>query len=222
MFAGGRAFPVPQKELAKLRGVDHAVVMAAGGSPAPQTSSQLAPGTLLTAQHVTGKPAIYVVAANGELYGFAGPRQLRDGGFDPALVVTVPSLSGLTVARQSAGAAHLDAWSTRADGALVVSGREDYVLAGGRALHVPGQSSLSVIRKADGAKAVPGTVTKREALAQMANGTLVSAKESGYAGVYVAFDGEMFAFSSLGQLDAEGYGGTAAVPVPPASVASGW
>lgn len=222
MFAGGRAFTVPRAKLAKLRTVDHAVVLSAVAGYAPSPTLQPKPGTLLTTQHVTGKPTVYVVATNGELYGFASPRQLRDGGFDPALVVTVPGLGGLHVAHRSAGAAHLDAWSTRSNGAIVISGREDYVLAGSRALHVPDQSSLSVIRKADGARAVHGTITNREALAQIANGTLVSAKGSSYAGVYVAFDGEMFAFSSLGQLDAEGYGGTAAVPVPPASVASGW
>jgi hypothetical protein len=213
---------VPRPELAKLRMIDHAVVLRAVAGYLPPTTQPPAPGTLLTAQRATGRPTVYVVAVNGKLYGFASPRQLRSGGFDPAFVVTVPSLGGLQVAHRTAGAAHLDAWSTRADGGIVVSWHEDYVLAGGRALHVPNPAALAAMRREDHAQVVHGAITAADELATMANGTLVSAEGHPYAGVFVAFDGEMLAFSSLGQLRAEGYGGTAAITVPAASAASGW
>lgn len=176
-------------------------------------------GTLLTTQHMTGKATVYVVGNDGELYGFASRQQLRSGGFDTALVVTVPSTDGLKVARKSAGAAHIDAWTVRSSGAIVVSGRSDYVLAGGRAVHVPNAVALARLRKADGAMPVSGTVTTKDELAAMANGTLVSVEGNGYAGVYVAFDDGMYVFRSPGQLSFDGYGGTAAVPLPSAQIA---
>lgn len=217
VFAGGRAFLVPRPELAKLLAVDHAVVLPVVAGYPPSTSQPPAPGTLLTTQHVNGKPTVYVVDANGELYGFASPHQLQAGGFDAALVVTVPSLGGLEVAPQSAGAAHLSAWSTRSNGAIVASSGEVFDLVGGRAVRVTG-AALAGVRHEDQAETVGGDVTATDQSTAIADGTLVSAEGYPYAGVYVAFGGAMYAFSSLGQLQAEGYGGTAAVPAP----ASNW
>jgi hypothetical protein len=55
-----------------------------------------------------------------------------------------------------------------------------------------------------------GAVSSAETSATVANGVLFS----GGGLVYVAYSGELWPFSSLKQLAADGYGGTAAVPVP--------
>lgn len=216
VFAGGRAFLVPRGALAKLRKIDHAVVVSAEAGAKAPTAEQPVAGTLLTTQYLTGDPTVYVVGNSGDLYGFASQQQLRAGGFDTALVVTAPSIGGLSVERESAGAAHIDAWTVRSNGAVVVSGHKDYVLAGGRAVDIPNAVALTALRKADRAIAVNGAVTAKDQLTAMANGTLVSLEGHGYAGVYVAFGSGMYVFRSVGQLARLGYGGTAAVPVPAA------
>lgn len=208
VFAGGRAFSVPRAELAKLRAVDHAVVVGASGSLPPTGAAR--PGTLVTSYSMDGNRTIYVVGTNGELYGFASWRQLSTGGFDPALVVTVPGLEGMTVAKQSAGAAHLDALSTRSDGAIVISGHTYYVFAGGRAFPVPSPAALAGVRLTDKAVALEGGVTSADLGATLASGTLLT---TGH-GVYVAYDGALSQFKAMPQLRRNGYGGTAAVPVP--------
>lgn len=69
----------------------------------------------------------------------ASLHQLFSDGFDPAMVVTVPSLGGTAVSPTTVGAGGLTAFSTLSDGALVVSGQTWYVLAGGRAFGIPTQ-----------------------------------------------------------------------------------
>ena len=142
VFAGGRAFKIQSAPaLSNLERVDHAKAQAA----APGTSPPLAAlrrGTLLSTRPVNGAATLYVVGADGELHGFATPRQFLSDGYDPALVVTVPSLSGLTIGA-SAGSegAVANALATVADGTIVVSSGAYYVLAGGRAFEVPGPPS---------------------------------------------------------------------------------
>ena len=59
-----------------------------GGAPRP--------GTLLTTNAVTGNGTIYVSGTDGELHGFSTLGQFFRDGYDAALVVTVPSLDGLS------------------------------------------------------------------------------------------------------------------------------
>jgi hypothetical protein len=211
VFAGGRAFSVPAAELGKLREVDHAVVASAAPGAIAPTQSHLRPGTLLTAGSVDHHPTIYVAGDNGELYGFASSHQFLTGGFDRALVVTVPSLGHLTLSASTAAAAHISALSTRADGAIVESGRTFYVFAGGRAFAVPTPAALEALRGTDGAQVLKGTVNSLETGARLADGVLLSVHAKG---IYVSYHGKLFPFRSMAQLTSDGYGGTRALTVP--------
>ena len=157
VLAGGRAFGAgPPVVLRAVQKVDPARVVAAlSGATAP-TGVTPRPGTLVSTRAVDTNPTVYVVGTRGELYGFAGPAQLVAAGFDPALVVTVPSLGGLKVSAISAGAAGLTAFDTSADGAIVDSDGAYYVFAGGKAFRVPTPAALVAVQKADPAKALPG------------------------------------------------------------------
>lgn len=165
----------------------------------------------MTTDRVDHDPTIYVAGTNGELYGFASLRQFLGDGFDPALVVTVPSLGDLVLSTSTAGAAHINALSTRADGAIVVSGHTFYVFAGGRAFGVPTPAALAELRVTDTAKVLKGTVSSSETGASLADGVLLSCHANT---VYVSYHGNLFPFKAMAQLTTDGYGGTAAVPVP--------
>lgn len=211
VFAGGHAFEISTPaELASLQAVDHAAIVAAPtGAAVPTTPPR--PGTLVFTRPVNGVATIFVVGTDGELHGFATPEQFVGDGYDPALVVTVTSLTGMTVGN-TAGAegAATNALGTSADGAIVDSSGTFYVFAGGRAFGVPTLASLETIRKADKATVLLGPVTSAQTSATLANGVLLSAAGP----VYVSFNGELWPFKSEAQLDADGYAGTAAVPVP--------
>ncbi len=166
---------------------------------------------MVTTSSVDANPTIYVQGTDGALHGFASLHQFLSGGFDPALVVSLGSLGNAPVSALSAGAAHLDALSTASDGALVISGHTWYVLAGGRAFGIPTPGQLLALRQADGAEPVAGNLSASELAAPPADGVLVSVTA---AGVYVAYQGQLFGFKTMSQLLADGYGGSAAVPVP--------
>jgi hypothetical protein len=104
----------------------------------------------------------------------------------------------------------VSALSTRADGAIVASLGAYYVFAGGRAFGIPSMTSFEVIRKTDKARVLHGAVTPDQQQAPIAAGVLLSA--SGV--VYVSYRGGLWPFRSPSQLLSDGYGGTAAVPVP--------
>lgn len=211
VMAGGHAFGVPSPaDLTALQKIDHAVTVdAPSGATPPATSPRV--GTLLSTRPLNGSPTVYVVGGDGELHGFATPEQFVNDGYDPALVVTVPSLGGLTVgapAGQEGAAAN--ALSTSANGTIVQSSGTFYVLAGGRALGIPNVATLIKIRKADKAKPLSGLVSAAQRSATVADGTLLTLAGS----VYVSYQGNLFEFRSMDQLDTDGYAGTAAVPVP--------
>lgn len=208
VLAGGRAFQVPSAELGALRGIDRAVPVDAPAVAQPPTDAPLRPGTLLTVYGTGNDRAIYVAGNDNRLYGFASPAQFEEGGFDAALVITVPGLTGLTVSKTSAAAAHIDALSTRSDGALIVSGRTYYVFAGGMAFPVPDAAALSALREVDPAQPIAGIPAP--AIAPLADGVILSVRN---AGAYVTYHGRLFPFRSMSQLLAAGYGGTAAVAV---------
>ncbi len=211
VFAGGRAFGLTASQLAKLQGVDHAKVLDAPPGALAPTTAPVRPGTMVTTSSVDANPTIYVQGTDGALHGFASLHQFLSGGFDPALVVSLGSLGNAPVSALSAGAAHLDALSTASDGALVISGHTWYVLAGGRAFGIPTPGQLLALRQADGAEPVAGNLSASELAAPPADGVLVSVTA---AGVYVAYQGQLFGFKTMSQLLADGYGGSAAVPVP--------
>ena len=211
VFAGGHPFEVTSSSLlSKLEKVDHATVLnAVSGASVPTTAPRS--GTLVFTRPINGASTIYVVGNDGELHGFATPAQFVGDGYDPALVVTVTSLSGLKVG-STAGkeGASANAFATSADGAIVTSSGAYYVFAGGRAFPVPNPTSLATIKKADKAKALSGSVTSADKTASIASGILVSA--SGV--VYVSYDSELWVFSSLKQLASDGYSGTAGITLP--------
>ena len=148
VLAGGHAFEVTSpKILAALQKVDHAtVVPAASGAKPPSGAPRQ--GTLLFTRPVNGAATIYVVGTDGELHGFVSPTQFKHDGYDPALVVTVPSLSGLKVGRSvgAMGAAG-NAFGTSSDGAIIDSSGKYYVFAGGRAFLIPSSAELTSLRK---------------------------------------------------------------------------
>jgi hypothetical protein len=210
VFAGGHAFGVASPSaLYAVEKVDRAEPGTAAGGAAPP-SVPARPGTLLSTRSINGNPTVYVAGRDGELHGFATPAQLVSDGYDTALIVTVPSLRsvsvGAPVGRLGAAAKAL---ATGSDGAVADSAGAWYVFAGGRAFPVTG-ASVAALRRLD--KAVPqaGSVTAAQQSASLASGVLVSA--SGV--VYVSYQGQLWPFKSPAQLAADGYGGTAAVPVP--------
>ena len=209
VLAGGRAFPLSSADLKAFSNVDRAVPVDAPAGVEPPTDAPLRPGTLVTSYGVARDRAIYVAGSDGRLYGFASPAQFESAGFDPALVVTVPNLAGLAVSSRSAAAAHIDALSTRSDGAIVISGGSYYVLAGGKAFSVPDAAAARALRDADPAEPLSGPVGP--AVAPLADGVVLSVPTGG---VYVTYHGRVFPFRSPVQLSGEGYGGTAAVSVP--------
>ncbi len=213
VFAGGRAFRVPNSALARLLRVDHARLIAApAGSLAPTRTTPRA-GTLLSTEALDGDATIYVVDPRGNLYGFANPAQFRSAGFDWATVVTVPSLRALNISAESAGAAGVTALTTSADGAIVDSNGVYYIFAGGKAFAFQNRSALSAARKTDGVRVISGTVTAAQMSVPIADGTLLGVSGR-HGGVYVSYGGDAYPLKSFAQLVADGYGGTAIMPVP--------
>ncbi len=216
VFAGGKPFGIPsQAVLNKIRSVNHAVVLsAAPGSTLPVAASSRS-GTLITTQTVNGSPTIYVVGTDGQLHGFSTPQQLKSTGYDASLNVTVSNLGGMTVGSTVgvAGSA-ASAFATSADGAIVNSSGTVFTFAGGRAIGIPTPASLTRIRKTNNAAELSGTVTSTQTGASIASGVLLSVISTTTATVYVSFVGNVFPFRTPTQLKNDGYGGTAAVPVP--------
>ena len=211
VFAGGRAFLGSASELAALEKVDHAKVASASAGMSAPTSTAPRSGTLLTTRAINGDATIYFAGTDGELHGFSTGSQLFSDGYDPALVVTVPSLGRLRVgstAGEEGSAA--SAQATRADGAIVASSGTFYVFAGGRAFGISSPTGLQKVRKADKAKVLTGSVEVRQTSTAIASGVLLSAPGT----VYVSYAGALYPLKTMAQLDSDGYGGTAAVPVP--------
>jgi hypothetical protein len=216
VFAGGHAFGIPsQAVLTKIRSVDPAEVLtAAPGSTLPVTSSSRS-GTLITTQTVSGSPTIYVVGTDGQLHGFSNPTQLKSNGYDARLNVTVSNMGGMTVGNTvGVEGSAATAYATSADGAIVNSSGTVYTFAGGRAFGVPTPASLTRIRKTNTATEITGAITATQTGASMASGMLLSLITTTTATVYVSFVGNVFPFKTSNQLKTDGYGGTAAVPVP--------
>jgi MBG domain (YGX type) len=212
VFAGGRAFVAGAGSLAAVEKVDHAQVVSAPAGAAPPTGA-LRAGTLVTTKAVDGDGTIYVAGTDGELHGFSTSAQFFRGGYDTALVVTVPSLAGLGVgATDGVAGSSMTALATHADGAIVDSSGTFYVFAGGKAFGLATPAELVAVEAADTARALSGPVNFAQVSAPIASGVLLG-RARGH-GVFVSYDGDAYLFKAMGQLVRDGYGGTAAVPVP--------
>ena len=208
VFAGGRAFNASSSELAAVQKVDPAKVLAAPAGAGAPTSVAPRPGVLVFTQPVNGNDTIYVVGTDGQLHGFATPKQFLGDGYDPALVVTVPSLGGLPVG--SNASTTLTALATRADGAIINSSGTFYTFAGGRAFGIPTPAALLEVRKTNSAMELQGSVGSADTSAAIASGVVLSVAGP----VYVSYQGTVYPFKTTTQLANDGYGGTAAVPTP--------
>jgi hypothetical protein len=210
VFAGGRAFAVGTS-LAALEKVDHAKVVAATVGAVAPTATALRSGTLLSTRTINGDPTIYVAGNDRQLHGFSTSAQFLRDGYEAALVVTVPGLAGTSVgATAEVEGAAVTSLATRADGAILDSSGTFYVFAGGRAFGISSPTALAVLRAADRAATVNGRVDVAEANVPISGGVLLT--EPGK--VFVSYRGDLYPFKTKTQLATDGYGGTAAVPVP--------
>jgi len=209
LFAGGHAFGIPTPTvLQKIQAVDKAVVLkAATGAVVPTRAVR--PGTLVTTNAVNSNATIYVMGTDSDFHGFSTTAQFTGDGYDPALVVTVPSLGNVATGSTAgvAGSA-VSALATTADGAIVDSSSTYYVFDGGKAFGIPTPAALSSIRKTDKATSLTGTVTSAMTGAAITSGVLYTVNGI----VYVSFVGNLEPFKAPSQLTADGYGGTASVP----------
>jgi hypothetical protein len=208
VFAGGQAFGIATPAaLTGLQAVDKATVLtAATGVVVP--TAKAATGTVIIS---TTNPTIYVVGADGELHGFATPAQFLTDGFDPADVITVTSLGGLTVGTTAGvGGVADNALSTAANGAIVDSSGTYYVFAGSKAFGIPNPAALTAVMAGDTATPLVGTVASSSTSATIQNGTVVTLAGA----VYVAFGGNLYPFKAATQLTTDGYGGTPSIVVP--------
>jgi hypothetical protein len=210
IFAGGRAFAAGNS-LGAVEKVDHAKILAAPAGAAVPTAAALRPGTLLSTRAINGNPTSYVGGPDGKLHGFSTSAEFSTDGYDAALVVTVPSLKGMTIgASAGAAGAAVTALATRADGAIVDSSGTFYVFIGGRAFGIPSPTALAEVRAIDNATPVTGRIGTAETRAFIAGGVLLSDPGK----VYVSYHGDLYQLKTKAQLVADGYGGTAAVPAP--------
>jgi hypothetical protein len=207
VFAGGHGFPIPQRKmLANIQAVDHAKVLtAASGATAP--AAKPAVGTTIALRH-----HIFVVGSDGKLHGFATELQLKSDGYDPAYVVTVPNLGGLTVgATAGTLGAEANALATQADGAIVDASGQFYVFAGGKAFGIPTSTAVATIEARDpGTPLMSSRTISTRATDPVRTGTLVTLGGV----VYVSEHDSLFDFKSEPQLAADGYGGTPTVVIP--------
>jgi hypothetical protein len=214
VFAGGQAFGIPTpKVLTAVQTVDHATVInAPSGAKVPTTKATA--GTIITTSAVNGAPIIYVVGTDGDLHGFSTPAQLVNDGYDTALNVTVPNLGGLTVGSTAgvAGSA-VNAAATSANGAILNSSGTFFVLAGGKAFGIPNEKALIAMRRTDNATVLKATVGTTLTSATVSNGILVTSVAKAPVTVYATYLGFFWPFKTMNQLKAQGYGGTASVPI---------
>ena len=212
VFAGGRAIGISStSQLTALQKVDKATILTAVSGTTAPTSVTPRAGTLMFTRPVNGASTIYVVGTDGELHGFATPKQFASDGYNGALVVTVTSLGGLKIgATAGAGGAADNALGTSADGAIVLDGSSYYVFAGGRAFSVANGTQLSNVKKTNKSDFVKGTVSAAQKSASIATGVVLSVAGP----VYATYQGTLWAFKSQAMLSTDGYSGTAAVSVP--------
>jgi hypothetical protein len=208
LFAGGHAFGIPTPTvLTAVQVNDHATVVSAPtGATVPNTVPAV--GTVVFTYN---NPTIYVIGTDGDLHGFATPAQFLGDGYDSADVITVPNLNGLTVgATAGSEGTAVTALATSANGAIVDSSGTYYVFAGGKAFGIPTPARLAAVQAGDTATPLSGTVSSAQTGATIRNGTVVTLNSA----VWVADTGALYAFKSVAQLQADGYGGTPSIVIP--------
>ena len=169
VFAGGRAFNASRE-----RADSRAEGGPRQGARRPRWRQRAyfggaRPGQLVFTRPVNGNNTIYVVGTDGQLHGFAAPKQFLGDGYDPALVITVPNLGGLTVG-SNAGTT-LTALATKADGAIINSSGTFYTFAGGKGFGIPTQAALLGIRKTNTAQELKGSVSSADTSTAIASGS---------------------------------------------------
>jgi len=193
--------------LAGVQVVDHATpVTAPSGATVPNVAPAV--GSVII---VYNNPTIYVVGTDGNLHGFATPAQFLGDGYDPADVITVPNISGLTVGATagSLGTA-VTALATAANGAIVDSSGTYYVFAGGKAFGIPTPAWLAAVQAGDTATPLSGTITSTNTGATIRNGTVVTLNSA----VWIAYGGSLYGVKSVAQLQADGFSGTPSIVIP--------
>jgi hypothetical protein len=208
VFAGGHPFGFPTvPTLQAVQLIDDAVVQTAATTATVPTTAPAVGTTII----VYNNPTIYVVAANGQLNGFATEAQFTGDGYDPADVITVPNFGGLTVGATagSVGAAD-NALALAGNGAIVDSSGTFYVAAGGHGFGIPTPAVLAAVQAGDSAIPLVGTVPAAWSTAPILNGTIVTLNGT----VFVAFGGSLYGIKSEAQLAADGFGGTPSIVIP--------
>ncbi len=211
VFAGGHPFAVTTPHvLYELQAVDGArIVPAVAGAAVPTAAPR--PGTVITTFAINGNAPLYVVGTDGQLHAFSTLKQALGDGYDPSVVVNVPTLGGLTVgATADVDGSAVEALSTSADGALVDSSNAYYVFDGDRAFPIPTPVALSTVEKSDPADILSGTVGASQTGATFTTGALLTVNGI----IYVGEAGDLFPFATLKQFIADGYGGTPSIVSP--------
>jgi hypothetical protein len=199
--AGGYALLVPNlAEFANIAPLNPASVVAAttlGTATAPRS------GTLL---QVAGSPAIYVTDNTGKLWVFNSPSQLLSDGYDPSLVVQVGSLGTLPIGTGTAP----NAAATLADGSFLFFGGAIYGVDGGNATVIPNLSVFAQLQALDAAAVVTANSAPATNIVP-ANGSVFS----NLAGpISVNYQGKVFLFSSIANMESLGYNPYITVPLP--------
>ena len=204
LFAGGKALPITSsKQWALVRRLDRSVVVY-GAVSHTQVVAGMRAGTVI---QVAGKGAYWVAGTDGRLREFANRAQYLAKGYDPAQLIEVGGLTGLSFARGTPPSAPV----LRADGALVVApNHATYVLAGGRAFRIATRSELVVIVSIDHARLVKSSVPRWWQEALPVKGTLLRVPGRG---VFVSSGGVLYGPASSSRLLEDGYLAARAVPV---------
>lgn len=208
VFAGGHAFGFPTvPTLQAVQLIDDAEVQTAATGAVVPTTAPIEGTTII----VYNNPTIYVVAANGQLNGFATEAQFLGDGYDPADVITVPNFGGLTVGSTAGSVGAPDnALALAGNGAIVDSSGTFYVAAGGHGFGIPTPAVLAAVQAGDSATPLVGTVPAAWSTAPILNGTIVTLSGT----VFVAYGGSLFGIKSEAQLAADGFGGTPSIVIP--------
>jgi hypothetical protein len=208
VFAGGHPFGIPTLAvLGSIQTIDDAVVQTAALGALVPTTAPIEGTTII----VYNNPTIYVVAANGQLNGFATEAQFLGDGYDPADVITVPNFGGLTVGSTAGSVGAPDnALALAGNGAIIDSAGTFYVAAGGHGFGIPTPAVLAAVQAGDTATPLVGTVPAAWSTAPILNGTIVTLSGT----VFVAYGGSLFGIKSEAQLAADGFGGTPSIVIP--------
>ena len=205
LFAGGKALPIVSgKEWALVRRLDRSVVVY-GPVSHSQVVARMRPGTVV---QVAGKGAYWVAGTDGRMRAFTNHAQYLADGYDPAQLLEVGGLTGLSFARGAPASAP----ALRADGALAVAPNHVvYVMAGGRAFRIASRAELVAIVRLDHARLVKSPVPAWWQAVLPVRGTLFRV----FGGnIFVSYGGALYGPAGAALLSRDGYRAARALPVP--------